>query len=332
MGIKISIIIPVYNTAHHLDRCLRSITDQQPKNIEIVIVDDGSVDGSAKLCDQWAHTFPWIHVIHQTNQGVSAARNKGLSIAAGEFMLFVDADDWLDYKTIRTLQESVSENDDVVVFDYQEIDEDGMVLHDSHSSFPHSEDASGLDSLIWLFQGKYSWNVWQMLIRKTAFNGNLRFPEDIKMAEDLYVVGRLLYSAEHVRFIPCPLYSYIKREGSAMEHRFRDEQQLLQTVKDIVNVESGLNEIYADQQKLYGIWVRQVFWQYFILIVEISAHTQLTDDLELYRELMERFIIKQRDFLEMKRITVFLRFCFIRYNLIHFHLLAKACQIYLGQR
>ena len=89
----ISIIIPVYNVEHYLAECLDSVLAQTYKNLEIILVDDGSIDGSGQICDNYAGKDSRIKVIHQTNAGVSAARNKGLKVAKGEYIGFVDADD-----------------------------------------------------------------------------------------------------------------------------------------------------------------------------------------------------------------------------------------------
>ena len=92
----ISIIIPVYNVKDYLAKCLHSICEQTYKNLEIIVVDDGSSDGSGELCDQFALTDSRIKVFHQENQGQSCARNKGLAIAKGEYIGFVDSDDWIE--------------------------------------------------------------------------------------------------------------------------------------------------------------------------------------------------------------------------------------------
>ena len=92
----ISVIIPVYNVEEYLDRCLESATLQTYKNIEIILIDDGSTDNSGKMCDEWAEKDRRIRVIHQKNGGLSNARNKGIEEAKGEFISFIDSDDWIE--------------------------------------------------------------------------------------------------------------------------------------------------------------------------------------------------------------------------------------------
>lgn len=92
----ISIIVPVYNVKNYLEKCLQSICGQTYKNLEIILIDDGSSDGSGELCDLFAQRDGRIKVIHQTNAGQSAARNRGLAVAQGELLGFVDSDDWIE--------------------------------------------------------------------------------------------------------------------------------------------------------------------------------------------------------------------------------------------
>ena len=92
----ISIIIPVYNTALYLDECIKSVLNQTYQDFECILVDDGSTDGSLKKCQYWALKDPRIKVFHQENQGVSAARNKGINEAKGEYIAFIDSDDWVE--------------------------------------------------------------------------------------------------------------------------------------------------------------------------------------------------------------------------------------------
>ena len=93
---KISVIVPVYKTEQYLNRCVQSITDQTYKNLEIILVDDGSPDNCPEMCDQWAKKDERIKVIHKRNGGLSSARNAGLDSATGDYIMFADSDDWME--------------------------------------------------------------------------------------------------------------------------------------------------------------------------------------------------------------------------------------------
>ena len=101
MNKLISIICPIYNTELYLKECLNSILCQSYTNFELILIDDGSTDNSGIICDEYATKDKRIIVIHQTNKGLSASRNKGLEIASGEFITFIDSDDWIDPNTLR---------------------------------------------------------------------------------------------------------------------------------------------------------------------------------------------------------------------------------------
>lgn len=102
MNDMISLIVPVYNVEQYLPQCLNSIANQTYKNIEVILVNDGSIDGSLKICESYCEKYSW-KLISQKNQGLSAARNAGLEVATGEFIAFCDSDDWLDTDMIATM-------------------------------------------------------------------------------------------------------------------------------------------------------------------------------------------------------------------------------------
>jgi glycosyltransferase involved in cell wall biosynthesis len=114
---KISVIIPVYNVRQYLDQCLNSLAEQTYKNLEIILVDDGSTDGSSEICDSYSEKDERFKVIHQNNAGVSSARNAGLNAVSGEWIMFMDADDWIENDTCEAALNCAVRNDaDTVLF------------------------------------------------------------------------------------------------------------------------------------------------------------------------------------------------------------------------
>ena len=125
----ISIVIPVYNTKEYLTRCVSSLTGQTHSNIEICLVDDGSTDGSGKLCDELAGTDPRIRVLHKENEGQGIARNEGIRMAEGEFVAFLDSDDYWDHDGCRKILERLRQTGaDLCAFGYCKENEDGTVV------------------------------------------------------------------------------------------------------------------------------------------------------------------------------------------------------------
>lgn len=118
----ISVIVPVYNVEKYLDKCVDSIVNQTYKNLEIILVDDGSPDNCPKMCDNWAKKDKRIKVIHKENGGVSSARNVGIDNAKGEYIGFVDSDDWTEKKYIQKLYEVlIQENADIALCGYNRV-------------------------------------------------------------------------------------------------------------------------------------------------------------------------------------------------------------------
>lgn len=118
----VSLIVPVYNARDYLDTCVDSLLHQTHADIQVILVDDGSTDGSADLCDAWADKDARVMVIHRANSGVSAARNAGLDAADGDWLEFVDADDWLEEETVEELLELVHDRHaQMAIFNYRSV-------------------------------------------------------------------------------------------------------------------------------------------------------------------------------------------------------------------
>ena len=111
MRIKLSVIVPVYNVENEIKKCLDSLISQTIKNIEIIVVDDGSTDNSPVLVDQYSKQYNNIRVIHQSNRGLSGARNAGLNVASGEYISFIDSDDYVDLNMFKTMVEYAEKYD-----------------------------------------------------------------------------------------------------------------------------------------------------------------------------------------------------------------------------
>lgn len=211
---KISVIVPVYNVKKYLPECIKSIVEQTYKNLEIIIVDDGSTDGSGDLCDELAETDERIRVVHQENKGISAARNYGKSIAAGEYISFVDSDDIISPVLFEKLEAMMSDSVDIgICFErtWQDGEEfPGFVISESKSVIVEKRDEY-LNHFMEAFTGRVSW-VWNKLyraelIKKIDFKG-------IRTMEDLIFNAEVAIKVRSVAWTKDRLYGYrIRREG-----------------------------------------------------------------------------------------------------------------------
>lgn len=219
-GSVVSIIVPVYKVEPYLDRCVQSIVNQTYKNLEIILVDDGSPDDCPAMCDTWAKKDNRIRVIHKENGGLSSARNAGLEMATGAFLQFTDSDDWLEPEMITYLIDLAERNEADVVrcgyFESYETDEPDHPVGESQCVQP---DAA--DQIIDLMNDGYlSGVVWNKLYRRTVV-GDVRYDPADGCSEDILYNFRVLSKTQKVVYGDKPLYHYIVRADSITQDVFK---------------------------------------------------------------------------------------------------------------
>jgi len=206
----ITVIIPVYNVEKYLNRCIESIINQTYKNLEIILVDDGSTDNSGKICDEYALKDNRIKVIHKQNGGVSSARNKGLEVATGEYIGFVDSDDYIEKDMYEYLYNGC-------VFFNAQISScstlfEGKVIDKQKREFYIQKD------FIENFN-TFPCSVWNRLFKKDLIYG-LRFDEHIFFGEDLLFSFFAFFKSQKVCFLKENKYNYISNTNSLSRIKF----------------------------------------------------------------------------------------------------------------
>ena len=213
-NILFSIVMPVYNIRQYLDCCLESMVEQTREDCEVICVNDGSTDGSRERLEEWKVRMPQLRVIDQTNQGVSAARNTGLREARGEYVLYVDSDDWMESTAIETLRKAV-DGQDIIGFGCRRSDTEV-------SESPVAGDYRG-----WDYYSGHALNhhaiafvcVWQRCYRREfLLKHDLYFREGILHEDNWFTPLAFLY-AGRVSMVDAVLYHYRVREGSIMTTR-----------------------------------------------------------------------------------------------------------------
>lgn len=209
----ISVIVPVYNVERYLDQCMNSIVGQSYTNLEIIAVDDGSTDSSGRKCDAWAERDPRIRVIHQANKGLAGARNTGLDAAQGDYIGFVDSDDYTLPDMFSTMMRNMRESGaDLSIISYERENPDGTTYSNAlpgRKLVMSSEDAFKYVNM----HGYFYVVAWDKLAKRELFDG-LRYPLDAQYAEDSPVTYQLLDRAERIVYDSTPLYRYRMTEGS----------------------------------------------------------------------------------------------------------------------
>lgn len=210
----VSIIVPIYKVEPYLRRCLDSIVNQTYTNLEIILVDDGSPDGCPQICDEYAAKDNRIVVIHKENGGLSDARNAGLDICKGEYISFVDSDDWVDEKYIETLLDlAIKENADIAIGEHQKIYENQPPL--KKQKLP-KKTLTSQSALKILFQRKILSFIlsWGKIYHKHLFE-DLRFPKG-KFHEDEFTTYSIIHKASKIIYTSKILYFYHQRANSIM--------------------------------------------------------------------------------------------------------------------
>lgn len=187
MGPELSIIVPVYNSEKYLDRCINSILAQTFTDFEVILVDDGSIDQSGKICDKYAQKDCRIIVIHQDNRGVSAARNVGLKIAKGRYITFVDSDDYIEEEMYQKMI-TILENDsvDLVICGFQYIDNNNRIVKNNMSLEKGKQKLEKRELLlhtVGLRNRMYFGVLWNKVFKRSVVNGE-KFEEKISFFED----------------------------------------------------------------------------------------------------------------------------------------------------
>ncbi|MBQ3409980.1 glycosyltransferase [Candidatus Saccharibacteria bacterium] len=217
MAPLISVIIPVYNTKQYLKNCLDSVLRQTYTNLEIIIIDDGSNDGSAKICDAYAKKDQRIQLIHQKNAGLSAARNAGLKIAKGEYLTFIDGDDSVTVDYVERLLKLVKKyQTNLSICSFAEI----YPKRTFNFGQNYAEKCFNTTECLryMLNEQGFTTTAWGKLYARTLWE-NLKFPEG-KLHEDIGVVYQTIIKCDKIAYTPEPNYYYYQRKSSITNQKF----------------------------------------------------------------------------------------------------------------
>lgn len=215
----VSVIIPVYNVERYLKKCIDSILNQTYKNLEIILVDDGSTDCSSKICDEYAKNDTRILVIHKVNGGQSEARNIGISESKGEYIFFVDSDDYIEYNAIETMLEiAENKNVDMVIADIYSVNEKGEILNEGKGQYTfQNESLFSAEEAAQAF-AELDWGPWNKLYKRSVHK-NIYFPKG-KIHEDEAIMFQLFERCDKIVYTNARLYNYLQREGSTTSARY----------------------------------------------------------------------------------------------------------------
>ena len=233
---KFSVVVPVYNVEAYLDDCLRSLQTQDYSDYEVICVNDGSTDGSRKILTAWETMMPQMRVIDRANGGLSAARNTGLQAATGDYVVFVDSDDWVEPMMLARLAEE-SDGEDMICFACRRTD------NNTYDTLQPEQDRG------WSYYNRHALEhrkvpfvcVWQRCYRRSfLIENNLCFREGI-LHEDNEFTPRACLKAKKVTVIPDVLYNYRVRPGSIMTTRG------MKSKESLILIGNDLSEMFGQE-------------------------------------------------------------------------------------
>ena len=267
---KISIIIPVYNIASYINRCIESILLEKEQVHEIILVDDGSTDQSPVICDHWAEEIEQILCIHKPNGGVSSARNAGLDAASGDYVFFVDGDDYISQGSIAIIAEVLNSEMDYYLFGYaihQELDDRRVIMPVFEEGKLCSSEriqnlisrfmGSSLEKLYCSYNGESISNgselgaLWRMVIKRSVIEENcLRFDEKVHLAEDMLFAVEALEYSHSCQIVHKCIYEYCVRSDSAT-HGCHKHTALISNKKSLFQAREKLSSQFPELKEMY---------------------------------------------------------------------------------
>ena len=287
---KYSVIVPIYNVEDYLPRCIDSIISQTFTDFELILVDDGSPDNCGKICDEYAKKDNRIRVIHKENGGLSSARNAGLDVAKGEYIYFIDSDDYIKENLLEHCLPYLEDGLDMVAFNYIQVNEKtkeervstyNPSLFEIHT--PKERNRFIIDTLL---PCRIGWEAWGRIFRRSIIEEkSLRFADNRKIfAEDLYFSLCYLAHATRIISISSPLYYYITRENSIMgkdSKKFNFNRMHL--------LANAVKEHWASQEDCSNLLEIFDFVYYEIIGIEIAnTRRNFCLDMKTLRSIMKK--------------------------------------------
>lgn len=260
----VSIIVPVYNVEKYLERCLLSIINQTYRNIEIILVDDGSKDNSGKICDNFAAKDIRIKVIHKISGGVSEARNTGLDNVTGEFICFVDSDDYVHEDLIKqNLEKLIEKNADMICFNRYVVNNNEILKRINI----YNESMSTYDVIEGIWKKKLSTVVWDKMYKKNLWD-DVRFIKG-KVFEDLYAMPFILKQTNKIICNNNAYYYYERGNSTSIMHTMGVRRYYFELIGACIKLNVAKDKKWTD---LYCYTIKAAYeyalkaWQYNYVI------------------------------------------------------------------
>lgn len=273
--VRISVVIPVYNCADLLPRAVFSILMQELSDFEVIIVNDGSTDGTAQVCDGLADNDMRVRVIHKENGGVSSARNAGMDAARGEYVMFVDADDAVRFGAFEQMYDKGS---DFVLAGFEKVSGNsvtGSYCPSGNESYVGEEQIGGFFDRVLPRKNTYILNsaCFKLFRRSLLVERNIRFDEGLSFAEDKLFVMSFLQYVERVRTVSAVTYSYFLRPSSLSGDMHSDAHvsNVLRLLEGYAPVLEALEKRYSGSSRIRSLYHKDLVGRYVCRVLDIFA-------------------------------------------------------------
>lgn len=275
---KLSVIIPVYNIEEYIERCVESVLVQDYPNFEVILVDDGSQDNSGNICDLLSEKYNSISVIHKLNGGLSEARNVGIDAARGDYIVFIDGDDFIDSNMFSELMEFCNTDKYDIVGCHHKDDYDGKIINSNRQV--KDFDSNGIEALKLLLEGKLIPGTACAKIIKKNLLSNIRFPVG-KTYEDVYFTTEILLNVKSAHFTTKAYYHYWHRSDSITTEEYSEKSW------DIVDAyHFSYERIMKEAPQLENQILFRLYWAHFV-VLDRMLMSEYESDLE-----KRKFLVK----------------------------------------
>lgn len=305
---KVSVIVPVYNVEKYIDKCMESLLNQTYKNIEIILINDGSTDNSGDICDKYRSLDSRVMVFHKENGGVSSARNIGLDKVTGEYVTFVDPDDWVELYTVEHIVSDFLNNDtDAVFYGYDEILDDYVITHSPDKTGIGDTREAIYQMMIGIGKGYYTIianKAFKTEIFKSDVDKYLYFNKDVYVGEDGLWLTQMIKRCKTVFFDNRVYYHWLQHGNSASNSKVLSDKRL----SAIMAQKMICREIEMFDQYLIDLAKAKLFNDIFFMQViaykngEKEKEQLIKNEINAYKKLF----FKSPEFSKVRKIKIFI--------------------------
>ena len=296
----ISIVIPIYKVEKYLEKCVYSLINQNYKNIEIILIDDGSPDNCGKMCDEYSKIDNRIKVIHKKNGGLSDARNTGIKNARGKYITFVDSDDYVEANYIEILYKTIIKYDaDISIVGHSVWYENKKILRAWNEEYCEAP-----EKILWkiLYDDKIDISAWGKLYKKELFQ-NIEFPKG-RLFEDAATTYKLIDASKKIAVNSLPLYNYVIRKNSISTGSFSEKKMDL-----IISTKEMTEYIRKKYPELSDACNRRLMYAYLSTLTQFvkskSKDKKIQEQLVTYIKKNKKTILKDKNVPKRDKIGIY---------------------------